>query len=324
LPGSTIIECAPNELRLPQYRIVCSPQALDEERAEKIAELLRTASESASIQLQLALDAETSDNGAEELHPDPPAPYEDARYDILVRYLGDITVEGALKRRLVPKELAAISFIALHRSVTIDRVEDALWASPTTDTRRDRLFHHMSACRNALVDEGNLPHAKDGYYTVSPNVGTDLDLFEARVGAASTEPRESVAVELLLGALRLCTGRVFDYQSRDRDSFSWVEGANLQSHWERRVTNLAHEVAERCLEQGDTLGAIEACEAGLRALPVDTACTEALMRAHATDGDLSAVRSVYHEHVVALERIHLDQPAESTTDLYEHLVARGD
>ena len=56
-------------------------------------------------------------------------------------------------------------------------------------------------------------------------------------------------------------------------------------------------------------------------MPTHTNCTEALMRAHAQNGDLVAVRHVYQAHVTALELIHLDQVAASTAALYEQLMA---
>jgi hypothetical protein len=55
-------------------------------------------------------------------------------------------------------------------------------------------------------------------------------------------------------------------------------------------------------------------------MPTHTGVTEALMRAHAANGDRLAVRRVYEEHLTALEALDLDAPDESTTDLFDQLV----
>jgi DNA-binding SARP family transcriptional activator len=252
---------------------------------------------------------------------EPAAPYEDPPYEVLVRFLGDVSVEGAfLKRRLKAKEVAAVVFIALKGPVTVDRVEDALWAAPTEVKRRRRLINIVSQCR-AAMGEDHLPKVDDGYYAVGPLVKTDIDLFEARVGAASRQHRWEDAADLRLSALGLCTGEVFHTKSVDSDSFAWIEASNLVSHWEIRITDLAEELANDCLAHGDVGRAIEACEAGLRAMPTHTGCTEALMRAHAQNGDLAAVQHVFQAHATALELIHLDQVAQATAALYDQLMA---
>ena len=115
------------------------------------------------------------------------------------------------------------------------------------------------------------------------------------------ESGQHQAVDLVLDALSLCTGPVFRARWDDRDSFGWIEAGNLLSHWEIKLTHVAQQLAEDCLEHGDTRRAIEACEAGLRAMNTHKGCTEALMRAHAIDGNLAVVQHVFQAHVTALE-----------------------
>lgn len=71
---------------------------------------------------------------------------------------------------------------------------------------------------------------------------------------------------------------------------------------------------------GDTRQAVEVAENTKRIIPTDTELTERLMRAHAANGNLTAVRRVYEDHVEALAHLDLDEPAESTTALYEELL----
>ena len=51
-------------------------------------------------------------------------------------------------------------------------------------------------------------------------------------------------------------------------------------------------------------------------MPTHTGVTEALMRAHAANGDRLAVRRVYEEHLTALEALDLDAPATLTAYAY--------
>jgi DNA-binding SARP family transcriptional activator len=318
LPGATVVDCSTDALRLPQFDLTCVPQILEDEQVDRLAQLLVDASDPSGDQLALILDVDPPGHGSE---PDfeLAMPYEDPGYEVLVRFLGDITIEGNLRRRLRPKETAAVAFVALNGPVTVDRVEDALWASPTCDTRRRRLVNVMSQCR-AVIGKERLRSARGGHYEIGAGVATDLELFDRRIQAAAAEPRRDVAADLVLSALKLCSGQLFHTRSADSDSFSWVEASNIVSHWELKVTNLAQELAESCLDHADTARAIAACEAGLRVMPTHTGCTEALMRAHAANGDPAAVQHVYQAHVRSLELIHLDQAAESTVHLFEELL----
>jgi hypothetical protein len=53
----------------------------------------------------------------------------------------------------------------------------------------------------------------------------------------------------------------------------------------------------------------------LRALPLNTPLTKALMCAHADSGDLAAVETVYQAHVDGLARIHRADPEDATQEL---------
>ena len=317
LPGSMVVECWPDAIRVPELGLACAPVALDEEEFAAIIDLLTTASDTSGDQLTLSLD------GTSEVPAKPRttgSTYVDPTYEVLVRFLGDITVEGDLRRALTPKETAAVAFIALNGSVTVDRVEDALWAAPTSDTRRKRLINLMTDCRSALTSE-RFPKAQNAHYAFRSSVVTDLSLFDLRVATSLAEPRHSVAGDILLGALELCRGPVFHYAKAERDSYSWVEAGNLASHWELKIAKVAQDFAELCLGRSDVERAVVASEAGLRVMPTHVGCTEALMRAHASNGDRVAFQHVYEAHRAALELIHLDEVAESTADLYERLQA---
>jgi hypothetical protein len=47
------------------------------------------------------------------------------------------------------------------------------------------------------------------------------------------------------------------------------------------------------------------------------------MRAHAANGDRLAIQRVYSDHVSALAKLDLDEPAESTITLYSELLGKA-
>jgi DNA-binding SARP family transcriptional activator/nucleoid-associated protein YgaU len=317
LPGATVIDCAPDQLSLPQLGLTCRPLALEADEVDAVADLLRCAEDTSGEQLAFGLDqdpgggAVNESNGTDEPYDDPP-------HEILVRLLGDITVEGGTAP-LTGKQTALVAYIALHRNISSDRVVDAVWVTPAAVSPRKRLANTITKCR-AAIGARHLPVAKDSRYTVGPDVGTDLDLFERRVAAAASMPPER-AVDTLRSALDLVRGPVFDYPSTERDSYSWVDVENWISTWELKVTTTAERLADLYLDLDDAAAAVQVAERTLRAVPTHPGLTEALMRGHAANGDRLAVQRVYQAHVNALGQLDLDTVADSTAELYERLRA---
>lgn len=336
LPGALGIGCGPDQLEIPQLGLTCRALALPPDDLDGVADLLADAAVGVGEQLNLRLDQEPvempSDDQAApaaDVAPAHPADrgevaevgdrYADPEYEILVRLLGDITVEGGTAA-LTGKQTALVAYIALHQNVSSDRVADAVWVTPAAVSERKRLANTITKCR-AAIGARHLPVAKDSRYTVGPDVVTDLDLFEQRVAAASGDRPPEQEVRLLDSALDLVRGPVFDYPGTERDSYSWVDVENWISRWELKVAATAERAAELHLELGEPAEAAEIAERSLRAVPTHPGLTEILMRAHAANGDRLAVQRVYQAHVNALEQLDLDTVAESTAALYERLRA---
>jgi DNA-binding SARP family transcriptional activator/nucleoid-associated protein YgaU len=316
MPGATVIDCEPDQLTLPQLGLACRPLTLDGEEVDAVADLLRTAEDTSDEQLALGVDPEPVEtmqesNGADE-------PYRDPAHEILVRLLGDITVDGGTAP-LTGKQTALVAYIALHRNISSDRIADAVWVTPAAVSPRKRLANTITKCR-AAIGARHLPVAKDSRYTVGPEVATDIDLFERRVAASTGMPPDQ-EVELLRGALDLVRGPVFDYPSTERDSYSWVDVENWISTWELKVTSTAERAAALYLDLGEPTKAVQVAERTLRAVPTHPGLTEVLMQAHAANGDRLAVQRVYQAHVNALDQLDLDTVADSTAELYERLRA---
>jgi DNA-binding SARP family transcriptional activator/LysM repeat protein len=313
-------------LTMPSLGLICQAQGLGETAGRKIAELLDDAERRSERTPDPTLEIVDAATGST---PDAPIANPSAAsqadretdscvepdYNVLVRLLGDIRIEGA-SAPLTPKQTAVVAYIALHGPVTAERLEDAVWTTPT-GARRKRLANTLSECR-AVLGADLLPLASGGRYEVGPLIRTDLDLFNFRVAAADRSAPQD-AIRHLQAALQLASGPVFTYRTADRASFVWVDLENWTSTWGLRVTEVAQRLADACMEAGDSEGAIAAALAGLATSPTDTGLTEALMRAHGERGERAAVDQVFQSHVTALEELDIDEVAESTLELHAEL-----
>ncbi len=236
---------------------------------------------------------------------------------ILVRVLGDIAIEGG--EVLTGKQTAVVTYIALHGTVTTDRLENAVWGS-AGGSQRKRLTNAMSECR-AVVGHQVLPASSEGRYRAGPGLITDLELFELRVGQASGQDATS-AVDTLRSALDLLTGPLFSYRSADKASFTWVDTENWVSTWELKVASVAERCARLLLELERPDEAAEVAVNALSVIPTHSTLTETLMQSYADSGDSHAVRRVYDDHLKALRSLEIDDADESTADLFDSLTRR--
>jgi DNA-binding SARP family transcriptional activator len=304
---ATVLNCQPDELTLVDVGLACSPDPMEPDALQSIVTLLDTADEPPPEQLtptESPAGAHVENTTATE--PD---------VDVMVRLLGDIRVEGG--EQLLPKQTAVVAYIALQGTVSAERLEDAVWAGPSTTSRRKRLANTLSECRAAL-GRRHLPVATDGRYSLGTGVATDTELFDLRVKRAANQPPEQ-AVETLRSALDLVTGRLFSYRNAERHSYAWVDVENWQSTWDLKVAAVAQHCAETYIDLGRPGDAVTVALHALDAVPVQTGLTETLMRAHAANGDRVAVQRVYQAHVTALQKLGLDDPEPSTTDLLDEL-----
>jgi nucleoid-associated protein YgaU/DNA-binding SARP family transcriptional activator len=327
-PG-TVIDCRPDLLTLRDAGICCTPQEIDDGTLAGIIRLLDTADAAAPE----APEPTPSPNGAEPIGEATPAALDPAgngagsmlaggprepEYDVLVRLLGDIRIEGG--HHLRPKPTAVVAYVALHRQVTIERLEDACWAATGTTSRRKRLKDTMTECRAALGSH-LFPAASRGRYTAGPRLLADTDLFEWHVARAADLP-PAKAVETYRSALDLVTGRIFSYPSNAGASYGWIDVENLVSRWELKIAGVAQQCAEIYLDLDQPEEAVAVALHALDALPLNAALTETLMRAHAANSDPASVEEAYRAHTAALNNLGLDDPDDTTTQL--RLALSGD
>ncbi|QYG94398.1 LysM peptidoglycan-binding domain-containing protein [Iamia sp. SCSIO 61187] len=294
---ATTVECRAGLVTIPVLGLTCTGQAVDAQGAVDLARLAHAAEQ---VELPWPDPEEVSDpdlGQAADIDTSEP------EYDVLVRLLGDITIEGG-RKGIAPKPTAVIAYIAIHRSVSSEQLQDACWSEPGLTDHRRRLRDLMSQCR-AAVGTNHLPTSHDGRYSAGPRLVTDTELFERRIArAAGLSPAEAAGA--YRDALGLVTGKVFSYPSRARASFAWIDVENLVNRWEVRIAGVAQQCAETYIDLGEPETAAEVLHSIASALPLHSGLVEALMRAHAAAGNLQAVRSAYAAYIKGLDGLNLD------------------
>ena len=319
------VRCEDEALNFDMIDLACSPQELQADELAAISRFLVAADSPAEQelmeQLRAEFEASESSNGAGPTEGDEhldlvaegsgDEPVEPPGYDVLVRLLGDITVEGG--EPLKPKATAVVAYLALHRSVTTDRLEEACWFGSDGTSHTKRLHDTMAESRSALGSQ-HFPANRSGKYVVGPSVGTDLDLFDWHVQrAADLAPGQ--AVEHYRAALDLVTGKPFSYPNAARASYGWVDFEHHATGWELRVAGVAQAFAAIHFDAGEPDKAIEMLRRVIQAVPLNSAVVETLMRAHIADDDRAGAENVYREHAAALEQAKLGDPEDSIEQL---------
>lgn len=247
--------------------------------------------------------AETADASE---RSEPPA------YEVLVRLLGDIRIDGGTKQ-LNAKPTAVAAYLAIHRELTADRLEEACWFGSDGTSHRKLLLDAVSECRAAL-GRTHFPSNRHGTYRVDAAIRTDVELFEWHVGQAARQEGAD-AMESYRAALDLVTGRPFTYPNASRRSFGWVDYEHHATTWEHKVTNVAKAFTELCLDIGRHEEAIDQLRRLLQAIPLSGDLVAALMRTHLATGDRAAAEALYQEHAKALAQADLGDPDESVEEV---------
>lgn len=255
-------------------------------------------------------DAPPPAEAIEEVEPSEPA--SPPEYEILVRLLGDIRVEGGAKK-LHPKPTAVLAYLALNRSVTSERLEEACWFGSNGTSHRKRLRETMSICRDAIGSH-HLPPNERGTYVIGDAVRTDVELFDWHV-AQAVHQGPADAVESYRTALDLVTGRPFSYGNQARASYGWVDFEHHATTWELRIAGVAKALTELCIDLGQPGTAVDDLRRLLQAAPLNGGVVAALMRAHIESGDRSAAEHVFQEHAAALEQADLGDPDDQVEQL---------
>lgn len=314
----TTITCDEETIRLDDVDLSFAPQQVDETELEDMGRLICLPEPEPSPDGEqdnsegFDLDDAELPPGEDVEEPKPAEPAAPPEYEVLVRLLGDIRVEGGAKQ-LHPKPTAVLAYLALNRSVTSERLEEACWFGSNGTSHRKRLRETMSICRDAIGSQ-HLPPNERGTYVIGDAVRTDVELFDWHV-AQAVHQAPAEAVESYRSALVLVTGRPFSYGNQARASYGWVDFEHHATTWELRIAGVAKAFTELCIDIDEPDAAVDDLRRLLQAAPLNGSVVAALMRAHIESGDRSAADHVYQEHITALERADLGAPDDAVEQL---------
>lgn len=310
--GTDLIITRSGDASVPSLGLDFQPQGISEQTADALDELIDEAdspltADDAQPGPARSSTATVSANGA---------PYQDPEYEVLVRVLGQISVEGG-KRPLKARQVGLLTYIATHPNCSAEKLLEAIWPGETDD-RRNTMHGALSRLRRYLGAE-HLPSMGDtSGYRVADSVRADLDLFERRVKYAATKPANE-AIEILRGALDLVTGVPFTYGTIEKRSFTWVDIEEVMYRTELLVIRAAAELVRLCTDVGDSEGAAWAARQGLLASPTNSELTCLLMKAHLAAGEVDTAQHVFDCHANALEHMDLGEPDDAVLELWEQL-----
>lgn len=201
---------------------------------------------------------------------------------VVVRILGEVRIEGATGPAVRRPTIEMVAYLALNRHrVPVDTLSEMLW--PGLPAQSDRLYRISTDARHVLGigadGQPRLPSANGhGYYSVTDEVGTDLDIFEDLVDQARGLAGAAARTHLHT-ALDLVEGEPFSGPGQD---FSWAQtGPAFEAAI--AVEQAASSLGELYLDDDDADTAEWAARQGLRAMPGSERLYAVRMRAAAGD-----------------------------------------
>lgn len=243
-----------------------------------------------------------------------PVDVPDPSYALCVRMLGRVDAVG-MDPPPTPQQTAVLAYLLTHPKASSEAITEALWRD---DQRKpDRLYNLMYQLRRA-VGPDVLSQNRAGPITLGPGLTSDVDLFEARVLAA-TGRDATEAMALLLSALDLVRGQPFEATPRTNRYYSWVDLENIRSEWEQKIGDVAHRVAAWAHANGDASTSIHAARKGLLASPLNETLTCDLVRGLELAGDRAAAKSAFDAYDRSLETLDLGSPGNDLLRLVELL-----
>lgn len=250
--------------------------------------------------------------------------YREHDFDVLVRLLGPVEIEGAKDPVDRRKAVEMVVYLATHPDGLDDeRLKTALW--PDEQAPQSSFNTTVTRARSRLGSDpdGNphLPHlvAAGGLYRVGPRVTTDFALLERRLVAARQSIPEAAA-RTLRDALELVRGGPF---AGVRQGYEWAYAEGLVARIELVVADAAHHLAQLALERRDPEVAHWAAAQGLLASPGDEVLYRDRMLACDLAGNPAGVEAVMDELVAVAEALEpYDTLHPETIALYERLSHR--
>ena len=295
------------------------PHGLSGDAVAAVAELVTTAKDPLGVELEMPPVPPPTDHEVPTLIRKP------LSIDVEVRVMGTVDVLGAAQSFTSRRALDLVAYLAFHPDgADRDQLRAHLWP-PDDPPSESTLANTVSRARKALGTDVNgkpyLPRVSPkGIYRLRPEVGTDVARFEALVSTARSDSSERRRQHLQT-ALELVRGTPFTGGAGDM--YRWAD-FGLRTRIDCMVDTAAHELAERCLEAGDPVGARKAVMTSLRLVGVCEQCYR--FRLIAAAENPTEVRQIMAE-LVGLLRRESDQPdaddliSPDLLELYEQLMS---
>lgn len=233
-----------------------------------------------------------------EVHEQSPAQGDSA--EMIVRVLGPIDIDGPVPK-LPPQLRDIVLYLALHRrGVSLGEMATALW--PESLRSEKTLRNRMHELRRAIGGRVSLGPG----WCFDATVTTDWAQFLTWAKGDLVDQQR---------ALNLVRGQPLHDVKGD-----WASLEGFEAEMEASVVDLAIEVSEKLLGEGEPEAAMIAARAGLRACPWEERLYQLAMRSAADRGAIGEVRTLYAELRALLDIEEDDEPDPDTQALYEELL----
>ena len=288
-----------------------TPHLVPTEVAVDVAELLANVEDAAEVEVVLN-DSPIPPGG--EVMPDGPDTGSVPRcYDVLVRVLGEVDVEG-VDEHLTDAEVELLALLATVRPdgpINLDRLATLLahdeWRTPKPRSIQARISHLRRKLGNGtdgspLVPDSRASAGGQSRYLISPRVVTDVDLLDHAYRLADDLP-SSEAIVVLRQAFELVRGKPYTARS----GYTWAYDEHAAARAEQVVGDVAARLIDLHGESGDAAGIQRVIQRARRGL----------------DG---AIAELPHRLVERVWALRMADPclAESTTEYERELASEVD
>ena len=190
----------------------------------------------------------------------PVPSFAEGRYDVLVRVLGEITVEGC-SEHLTKAETELLVLLASYRPdgpLNLDRATTLLahheWRTAQVRTVQSRVSHlrrklGLGTDGALLLPESRIATGNPSSYLISSRVITDIDLVEYAYEQAD-EVSSCEAICLLRSALELVRGKPYTAN----EGYTWAYDEHATTRAIQVVVDATVQLVDLCGQAGDLAG----------------------------------------------------------------------
>jgi DNA-binding SARP family transcriptional activator len=228
-------------------------------------------------------------------------------HEIEIRVVGPVdavSVNGMIE---FTKAMELVTFLLFHReTMSIERVSTALFpGQPVNVTQIHQLVEQANVTLGRPTTGGTYVIMTERGLRLSPLVGTDLDVLLLLADNASQQAPAD-AILTLSNALDVVRGVPFDGVRNGTlsNAFAWVHAEGLLDKVDAVIVDVAHRLAELCLDADDAPGALWAVNQGLLASPLNELLYCDRMLAHYSAGDRNGIIATMNDLERAIAAAH--------------------